>query len=184
MKKAFTLLEVIIVIFISTLIFTTVTGLYIVMEKIYSRADERAEITQNGRVILDRITRELRQSQKISTQLPITPDSGTPNELQFQNGHNPSVIKYIRYYLENNTIRRQEIAYYFPTSPEDYVYKDATDRDPPHDPPIEAILEDKLVGEYIDDIEFWGDKLININLYLSKNNQSIILFTNVFGRNL
>jgi len=45
-------------------------------------------------------------------------------------------------------------------------------------------LEDRVVGEYVDDIEFWGDKLININLYLLKNEEMQIINTAIYGRNL
>ena len=37
---------------------------------------------------------------------------------------------------------------------------------------------------FVYDIEFWGDKLININLYLIKGAETEIINTAVYGRNL
>ena len=160
-------------------------SVYQVSQQIYNTIDDRAEITQNGRVIIDRMIREIRQAQKLITELPAdtsNPDL-LPHEIIFQDGHNLSTIKYIRYYLDGSNIKRQVIVYYFPSAPELYVYWDATDYDPPHIPPVSTTTEDKIVGEYVDDIEFWGNKLINLNIYLSKNNESEIVNTSVYGRN-
>ena len=182
-KRGFTLAEIMLAIFITGLIFSLISGVYVVLKNIYQQTDSQAEITQNGRVILDRMVREIRQSPKISTTLPPGPDQA-PNEIQFQDGHQVEQILYIRYYLEDNNLRRQLIAYYFPTAPQTYVYQDAIDKDPPHDPALPIILDDRLAGEYINDLKFWGDKLININISLSKNNTTKTFFTSIFGRNL
>jgi prepilin-type N-terminal cleavage/methylation domain-containing protein len=181
-QKGFTLTELIIAIFITGLIFSLTSGYYILLKNIYQKADNRAEIVQNGRVMLDRMVREIRQSPKISTSLPNDPALNPPNELQFQDGHETSEIRYIRYYQENSNLKRQVIVYYFGDNPSGYVYQNAIDQN--QNPPIQDIVDDKLIGEYVADIEFWGDKIININLYLTKNDESKIFFTSVFGRNL
>jgi len=46
------------------------------------------------------------------------------------------------------------------------------------------ILEDRIIGEYVYDIEFWGNGLININLYLFKGGKTLTLNTSIYGRNL
>ncbi|MFA5029255.1 MAG: prepilin-type N-terminal cleavage/methylation domain-containing protein [Patescibacteria group bacterium] len=184
MKKGFTLIEVIISIAIAALLFTMVTSIYSLSQETYNHNDTKAEITQNGRVILDRLIREIRQTPEIVTEIPETngdPDS-LPEEIMFQDGHDTSNISYIRYYLENSDIKRQSIVYSFPEDPDIYVYWHATSQS--GQAPEMNILEDKIIGEYVSDIEFWGDKLINVNLYLSKDNQSEIIFTSVYGRNL
>jgi type II secretory pathway component PulJ len=188
----FTIIEVVISLAIATLIFLLVTSLYILIQKTYQETDAKAEITQNGRVILDRMVRELRQTPDIITELPATIDASStpPTEIMFQNGHNTSTdststIEYIRYFLDGTNIERQIIVYYFPSEPTYYVHSYDTDKDPPHNPPIQAIMEQKTVGEYAGNIEFWGSGgLININLYLSRNGQSSIISTAVYGRNL
>lgn len=185
-NSGFTLIEVIIAIFMATMIFMLVSGVYVLSQKIYLETDAKAELSQNGRVILDRIVREIRQTPDIITQLPPTnaDPQQLPSEIAFQDGHETSDIRYIRYFMDGNDLKRQVIAYYFPVMPDYYVHSYDTDKDEPHNPPIMQILEEKIIGEYLDDIEFWGDGLLNINLYLSKNGQDIILNTAVYGRNL
>jgi len=185
-KNGFTLIEVIISLSISTLIFLLLTQIYLMAQTTFASTDSQSEITQNGRVILDRLVREIRQTPDIVTQLPAdTADPEIlPSEIMFQDGHNLSQIKYIRYYLSGANINRQEIVYYFPSEPDYYVYYYDTDKDAPHNPPIMQLLEDKVIGEYAADLEFWGSQLLNINLYLSKNSQSMIINTAVYGRNL
>ena len=185
-QPGFTLIEIVITLTISALIFMLVTSIYTVSQKSYIETDTKAEITQNGRVILDRMIREIRQTPDVVTQIPANNSNPLllPSEIKFQDGHDISQIRYIRYFLEGNNIKRQVIVYYFPSLPDYYVHSYDTDKDPPHDPPIEQILEEKVIGEYADDLEFWGDRLLNINLYLSKGDQSSIINTAVYGRNL
>lgn len=185
-NKGFTLIEVIIAMIISIIIFGLITSIYIISQKTYLEIDAKAEIIQNGRVILDRMVREIRQTPNVVTQIP--PNNSEPlllpSEIKFQDGHNLDQTKYIRYFLDNTNIKRQEIIYYFPSDPNYYVHFYDTDKDPPHNPPIEQVLEEKIIGEYVEDLEFWGNKLININLYLYKDGRSSIINTAVYGRNI
>jgi len=182
--NGFTIIEILIALTISIILFLIITNVYSISQNAYVQTDIRAEISQNGRVILDRLIRELRQTQDIVTTIPETnvdPDA-MPDEIMFQDGHDTTIIKYIRYYLDNSDIRRQIIVYYFDDNPGEYTYWYTTD--PVGNPPSMEILEDKIIGEYVYDLEFWGDDLININLYLLKNNKTATINTAVYGRNL
>ena len=180
----FTLIEIIISISIASLLLILVTASYRLSHQIYVSTDTKAEITQNGRVILDRMVREIRQTPDIVTEIPLTNDNpeSLPEEIMFQDGHDTLDIKYIRYYLDNNNIKKQIIVYYFDIDPTTYVFWHVTDED--GGSPTMEILEDKIIGEYVYDLELWGDELININLYLLKNNQFQTINTAVYGRNL
>ncbi len=182
-NHGFSLIEIVIAVSISTVIFLSIAAVFQISEKSYLDTENKAEITQNGRVILDRLSRELRQSEDLVTTLPI--DNSNPaslaHEIVFQDGHDLSTISYIRYYLNGSNISRQSIVYYFPSDPSDYVFWHNTDKD--GNAPTMKVLEEKVIGEYVDDIEFWGDELISINLYLRKNNQSDTIFTSIYGRN-
>ena len=183
------LLEIIIAVTISLLLLLIINATYNLNQRAYIATDSQAEITQNGRVILDRLIREVRQTPDIATELPLdtsNPDS-LPAELMFQNGHNTSQIEYIRYFLDGSDIKRQIIVYFFLQAPENYVHYydiDSEEGEPPYGPPRILVLEEKIIGEYASDFEFWGDRLVNINLYLQKNNQTEIINTAVYGRNL
>ena len=180
----FTLVEVIIAISISVILFLIISLVYYVSQNAYKKTDTRAEITQNGRVMLDRIIRELRQAQRLITVLP--PDNSNPaawpSEIEFENGHDVSTITYIRYYLNGADISREISRYYFIEAPTTYVH--FYDTNQYGDSPVKGIVEDKIVGEHVSDLEFWGNNLININLYLIKNSETITISTSIYGRNL
>ena len=186
-KSGFTLLEVIIAVAISLLVVLMISSSYFVAQRAYVKADNKAEISQNGRVIIDRLARELRQTPNIITALPADNSDPvlTPNEVMFQDGHDISRIAYVRYYLNGSSLSRQLIYYYFPAEPTIYVYWDAIDTRYPGVSPQMSIAEDRLIGEYVSDIEFWGnEKPVYINLNLHKNKDSVILNTSIYGRNL
>lgn len=184
-EEGFTLIEIVISLSISVLIFILLTQVYLLAQNTYKETDARAEITQNGRVILDRMIREIRQTPDIITQIPETATEPIPSEIMFQDGHDTSQIKYIKYSLdEHNNIIRQVIIYYFPSEPNYYVHVYDTDAPLPHNPPEYLIIDNKIIGEHVSDIEFYGGQLLNINLYLSKNGQTSIISTSVYGRNL
>lgn len=185
-RSGFSLIEVVIATSISALIFMLISGVYILSQRTYSQTDTKAELNQNGRVILDRMIREIRQTPDIITQLPPTNavPSQLPSEITFQDGHDMNVIQYIRYFMDGTNLKRQLIVFYFPSLPDVYVHSYQTDSVEPHNPPIQQVLEEKIIGEYLDDIEFWGASLVNINLYLTTKQTNIILFTSVYGRNL
>jgi len=182
--KGFTLMEVMIAIGVSVLLFFILAQFYDLSQKIYYTTDAKAEITQNGRVILDRLVRELRQTPDIITDIPetITESTPSPDEIIFQDGHDTDQINYIRYYRDGTNLMRQELYFYFASETSTHAYYYAIDQNG-NDPEM-ATSTPKIIGEYVDDIEFWGNRLTNINLYLSKNKQSEIINTAVYGRNL
>lgn len=183
-NKGFSLIEIVIVISISVILFMIVAMVYYISQSTYQKTDTRAEITQNGRVITDRLIRELRQAQIVTTTLPADNSNPTlvPSEIKFQDGHNSSIIAYIRYYLDGQNIKREYSYYYFPSDPSTHVYIYALDQYGVA--PLQTITEDKIIGEHVSDLDFWGDGLININLYLIKNTETITLSTSIYGRNL
>jgi len=142
------------------------------------------ELLQNGRIIIDRITREIRQSQDIVTSIPPTKtEEGfpPPNEFQFQDGHGVPNVQYVRYYLSGTELYKQRKVYYFSEEPNTYVYWDALDQYGQQ--PESQILEDKIIAEYISDIDFYGENFTNIEIWLSKNNIDEHIFSSVWGRN-
>ena len=73
-------------------------------------------------------------------------------------------------------------AYYFSNEPSTYVTYNSVDQS--GNPPLELIISDSIVGEYFNDLKFWGaNGLINISIKLTKNNHSFSLDTSVYSRN-
>ena len=80
MKKGFTLIEIIVVSAIFCILMTVVYSVYLFQQRAYISGESSAEIIQNGRVVSERITRELRQAKKVISELPAS-------EIRIQDGH-------------------------------------------------------------------------------------------------
>jgi len=183
-QKGMTLIEILLAIYIGIMIFLAVTSIYLLAQRFYTLGTDRLEVVQNGRVTLDRLTRELRQTPEITTTLPETKDDPglpPPSEIQFQDGHQTEEIRYFRYYLDINQLRRQIIVYFFPAEPETYVNWNAVDG--AGDPPTSSVQEDRLVGEYFNNLQFYGENEVSIEVSLNKNSVSTSLRNKIFGRN-
>jgi len=181
----FSLLEIIVSISLFTIIILLVSDIFLVAQRAYSKNSNIAELTQNARVSLDRISRELRQSSNIITTLPATDDdpSNPPaNQIFLQDGHDINQITYLRYYLDGTNLMREHKAYYFIQEPSVYVAYNALDQG--GSLPLTTIIDDRVVGEYFTTLNFWGaGGLINISLGLIKNENIFNLETSVFSRN-
>ncbi len=180
-KKGFTIIEVITSASIGAIVLAVVYLSFLAGQQIHQRGVMNAELAQNGRIALDRITRELRQTGEITTALeenePITPQT----EIQFEDGHNEE-IQYITYYLDGTELKREIGHYYFPSDPNTWVY--ATSTDSFGNLANYEIDDEQTVSQFITKLTFYGISTININLTVSKNDRSINLKTQVLGRNL
>lgn len=194
-KTGFTIVEVLITVTIFILIVVVIFSIYLASQKFYQMGEVRAELLQNGRVISERTAREIRQAEEIVTalpQVPDNPDNPPPQEIEFQDGHTPSPYEhlgsdyyYIRYYLATTTgeLYRQYRVYCFDpceTCSSYFRWNDIQGEDQAQP----CNLEEKMIGEFVKEVKFWGSGLINISLILSKRNEEINLQTEIFGRNL
>lgn len=174
----FTIFEIIVSISLFVIIILMTGSLYQISQKSYNKGSDGAELTQNARVSLDRISRELRQATDIVTSLPAS-------EIFFRDGHDISEITYIKYYLNNNNLMRLHVAYSFDTDPDIYIPYGSLDQY--GDPPDESILEGgmpKIIGEYFNNLQFSGvDNLINISMELAKNQNKLNVGTKIYTRN-
>lgn len=181
-SKGFTLAEFLVIIFILTLIIRIVYSGYLLSRKSYLEGEKMAETTQNGRVILERIIREVRQAREIVTELSETKSEAT-NTIEFEDGHISGSYYYIRYFKEEDEIKREVINYYFSGDPSTFVPWDAN---PPGGQTLGTTTHEtvKIIGEHVSDLGFWGSEIIYIDLALEKGGKILNLETKVFGRNL
>lgn len=183
-KPGFTLVEIMTVVGITVLIFLIVYNTFLISHQSFIVGDQRLELIQNGRIILDRLTRELRQSVEIVTPLPAIKDDPAfepPSEILFQDGHDLEIIQYLKYYVENNLLKRQRIVYYFATEPDSYVYWDTKDEF--GQSPLFSVTDERVIAEYISDILYYGENITSIEVYLNKQNSNLHLLTSIWGRN-
>jgi len=184
-QTGFTLVEIMVSLSLFVILILMVNTMYTLSQTAYSKNSHIAELTQNARVALDRLSRELRQSEIIVTALPpVDTDPANPpvNQIFFQDGHNPDITTYILYQISGTNLQRVHKAYYFADEPSAYVTYNSLDQN--NNSPLELILSDLTVGEYFTDLKFWGAAgLINISLKLDKNTNSFELNTSVYSRN-
>ncbi|MDO8260497.1 MAG: hypothetical protein Q7T50_03320, partial [Candidatus Magasanikbacteria bacterium] len=89
---------------------------------------------------------------------------------------------YIRYYLSGTDLMRANIAYYFAADPSVYVRWDSLDAS--LNPADTVVLENRIIGEFFNRLEFWGDdNLINISCGLGKDASELNIDTRVYSRN-
>lgn len=181
----FTLPETMVSIAIFIMVILLTGSIYSLSQTSYGKSSDLAELTQNNRVFLDRLSRELRQSIDIITALPPTisdPFNPPADQIIFQDGHDLSQITYLRYYLNGALLMRERQAYYFDTEPSTYVAYGSLDQS--GQPATKIILENRVIGEYFQQLKFWGaNGLINIQLKLTKNTNVFEIKTSAFARN-
>jgi len=181
--SGFTLTELLITITILVIVTGAVYGGYSLSQKAYSNGEASAEITQNGRVIIERMNREIRQAKEITGDFPEEEESAQ-NEIIFEDGHIETPYYYIHYFQSDGEIKREVLGYYFSG--------DITQTLVPWDaiPPVGQTLEtkileeNKVIGEWVSNLELWGSKIININLILQKKDKVFNLKSEILGRNL
>jgi prepilin-type N-terminal cleavage/methylation domain-containing protein len=260
-SAGFTLLETAIVISIFTIAASAIFSVEFYGHKLFLQQQNLAEITQNGRVIMERFTREIRQAKKIAN--VITEEESTaPSQIEFQDGHinsiyitgspqsistttitlaadsslandfykdcfieiisgwgnannkirkitgydgstkiatidqpwqaafpaTGSVYKidsnyyYIRYFASSTEVYREIKAYYFPSDPNNYLPHNATSTSEVLT--VKILEEPRIIGEFVQNLKFWGNRVINIKIDLMKNEQSLEIENKILGRNL
>lgn len=181
----FTLPEIMVSVAIFIMVILLTGSIYSLSQTSYKKSSDLAELTQNNRVFLDRLSRELRQSVDIITALPPTmsdPLNPPTDQIIFQDGHDLSQITYLRYYLNGALLMRERQAYYFNADTATYVAYGSLDQN--GQPAVFKRLEDRVIGEYFEQLKFWGASgLINIRLKLTKNTNTFELETKAFARN-
>ena len=266
LESGFTLTEALVVLAIFIIVIVAVFSAYNFSREGYLEGENLAELTQNGRVVLERLTREIRQARFIvppfpedeaiatstilfqdghveesyttgtpssvgTTTITLAPDSSTttdfykdvyleiisgwgndgnkirkiisydgPNQVATLNkawlDPKPSATStykidsyyyYVHYFASSTDsgskeIYREVIVYYFPSDPNTYMPWDATSTT---ETLVSKKLEEpELTGEFVKDLKFWGDRVINAELILKKGKDEVKLKTKIFGRNL
>lgn len=197
-KKGFTLVEVLVSMAILTVAIILIFTIYFTSQKFYQKTETKAEILQNARVVIERLTREIRQAQQVVTALPQYSNSSTfppANEIEFQDGHSPSPYSdlgsdyyYIKYFFlpNNGEIHRQYKVYCFDNCSSCTAYfrwNDTQLIEGVLTQAHECILEDRVIGEFVKELKFWGAGPITFYLLLEKSGEQINFQTNVYGRN-
>ncbi len=181
----FTLVEILIAMAAATLVLIALYGVYIVNSRSYRRTIDQQELAQNARISLERMSRDIRQAERIVTELPpddTDPMNPPPSQIQFQDGHETSKIQYIVYYLTDTNLKRQVKHYYFSSSPSTWVAWNAQDEF--GNLPNEAVDEDAIKADKIQLVKFYGVKVITMELQVANTESTFDFKTDAWGRNI
>ncbi len=178
-KQGFTLFETMVSISFFVMIILATLTIFLMAQNIYRIGSAQSELSQNARICLDRVSREIRQSTSIITDFSLT---ATSSSIFFQDGHNTEQISYITYYASSTDLMRKHSAYAFSANPDVYVTHDSIDIYSYS--PTEIILEDRLIGEYFANIQFSNSSgLLEILLNLATSGVDLDFTTSVYIRN-
>ena len=115
-KPGFTVIELTVAMVVSGLLVGMTVATYTIFRKSIVQDQAKADIDQNGRVALDRITRDLRQTHYIVTTLPVDSSGSQPGEIEFENDHalpgDADYMSYHRYYIDAGGTLELETKYY------------------------------------------------------------------------
>ena len=195
-RSAFTITELLIAVAVASILVVMTVSLYSLIKRSIVQDQTKADLSQNARVVLDRLSRELRQSPQIVTQLPtnqagsalvpqavpIDANTPQPNEIEFRDGH-ANDLTYKRYFLSGTTAEMQVKEYYFAGSPGVRVLSTATDGQ--GNPPVAGVISTQDVAENVKSMTFSasGTAIQAIIVTSDGGNQSFSLETSVVRRN-
>ena len=177
-NKGFTLIEITVSISVFIILTILIGDIFIMSNRLKTNKSNLAELIQNSRVALDRISRETRQASELITDISTSSPS---HEIEFQDGHDLSKITYIKYSLSNTDLVREETFYFFSTDTSTYVYQDAINE---FGNPPTASSTTQVVGEYFDSLDITNNNgLLNLDLTLTKAKTEFNINTDVYIRN-
>lgn len=185
MRRGFTLAELLVAISLSIIILSALYAVYVTSYRSYHNSINRAELDQNARISLERITRDLRQTNQITTALPLTdtdPLNPAPSHIMFQDGHSTTQIQYIEYALSGNNLLRKVEHFYFSSDPSTWVPWNALDQY--GNLPLESIDQNVTKADKVSSLEFYGGQLITIKIVVANSNGQISYQTQTLGRNI
>lgn len=189
-RKAFSLIELLIAISVSSILVAITISTYGLFRRGIAQDNAKAQLSQNGRVALDRISREVRVTPQVITQFPdnaADPSPIQPHEIEFQDGFlaisDPSYLTYHRYWLSGTILMMDVKEYVFTSNPGVRVLAGSTDGG--GNPPVSNIISSQAIALSVTSLIFYGAKPLEIDLTTSDvTGQSYFLRTTVSGRNI
>lgn len=182
-RKGFTLIELMVAFAAGLLLFLGVLSIFSLSRSALHKGGDFAEIAQNGRIALERMSRELRQAEEIVSTLSQN-QSSTSTSIQFLDGHDLSALNYLRYYISGQALHREVSFYSLTAAPTVHVHYQ--DLNPDGSPAAKTATDDEIIAEYITAFQLWESptRLINISISLTRDGTANTFRTALYGRNL
>lgn len=154
--RAFTLVELLIALVVSGILVSISVRIYGVTRTALQQDQAKADLSQNARIVLGRLSRELRQTPDIVTILPANQSDNSiaqPGYIEFQDGH-ANDLTYKRYYLNGTVLEQDTKEYYFSSAPGTRVRWDATSNGAT---PTASVISTQDIADNIQSISFYGN---------------------------
>jgi Tfp pilus assembly protein PilW len=169
---------------VSSILVTMTVSIFSLVRKSMALDQAKADISQNARITVDRLSRELRQTPQIVTVLPQNPADTSvaqPGEIEFEDGH-MNDLTYRRYYLNGTTLQLQVKEYYFAASPTVRVRWNEVNGS--GNLPLSAVISTQDIAEFVSSMNFYGSEIVQMVITTTDGgNQTFKLQASVQGRN-
>lgn len=175
-RRAFTLIEVLLAATLSVGLVGIAGSSYLQSERVAAIEADELAVAQNARVLIDRLSRDVRQTTEFAFTLPETVADGA-SSVEFVDGHEPSIDGpyYLRYELQDGQVWRRRHYYYrgsqpgtrLPFSQGETVYEEGEEGGDTalyrHE--TEAVV----IAESVADLKFWGTaNLLSVDVWLQR----------------
>lgn len=155
-KQGFTLLETIVAISVGSLLITLALSMYILANRENRDAYRASQLAQNGRIALERILHDVRNTTDIATPLP-TSDTGSVTSIEVADPYS-TTLRYVRYYVLGTDLYRQIRTYAFATYPDVLVPPDAEDQFATQ--PVATIISNTIIAQHIETMSWYQTSAI------------------------
>jgi type II secretory pathway pseudopilin PulG len=183
---AFTLVELVVALLISSVLITVTTSVYVVTRKSISADLSNSDNSQNARIAIDKMARDLRQTREVVTSLPANPSDTSiaqPGQILFEDGHpnttDSTYLTYRNYYLTGAGVLNLDVDYY-------YVSPDTATRVHWTTPnAVASVISTTAIAEHVKSLSFYdsGGPIQIVVVTTDSNKQTYTLRTTVFKRN-
>lgn len=194
-KNGFTLVELLLAAFLSVMLAGLTATAYSGIQRQIASGEEDLILAQNGRSVIDRIARDVRQAVNFATTLPSDPAEAVDN-FEFEDGHavdanGPTYIDYLFESTDNNgftegVVRRSRYYYYLVENPTRRLPFDAGVVG--EDGFTKQVIESGsfIIAENVTGLRFWGTAnllYIDVDLQKRAGGYSLPLHSAVAKRN-
>lgn len=183
-QPGFTLIELLIVMLVSSSLIAATVSTYSLFRKSATNDQSRASIVQNGRVALDRLSREIRQTPTIVTTIPTDPSDTSvaqPGEIEFEDGHAQD-LTYRRYYISQNVLKLDINEYYFSYATGTRVRWNAVGTGGVS--PLKHVISTQDIADSAQTLTLYGSKPLQVQLVTTDGRQIYTLRTQIYERNI
>jgi prepilin-type N-terminal cleavage/methylation domain-containing protein len=184
-KRGFSLVELLVAVAVSGILVAITISTYSLFRRSLTLDQSRAGLSQNGRITLDRLSRELRQTPDVVTTLPTTSSDNSvtqPGYIEFEDGH-ANDLTYKRYYVSSGVLKVDVKQYYFSYDTVTRVKWNAIGTGGVS--PVSNVISTSDIADGVSSIAFYGSNQVEVLLSMQdSDNQTLQLRTVILGRNL